>query len=131
MKRRAVFVILVLSLMALALPATTQASGWGSCAQWHTVQRGQTLSGIARYYGTSIWTLRELNGIANVNRIYWGQSLCVRPPTPSGWAYIVQYGDTLARIGQRYGVSVWALAQNNGIQNINRIYAGQTLYIPS
>ena len=44
--------------------------------------------------------------------------------------YIVQPGDTLNKIAQRYGVSVWALAETNGITNLNKIYAGQKLRIP-
>lgn len=129
MKRKTVIILLVLSLMALVLPVTTQAA-WVDCAQWHYVQHGDTLSRIARYYGTSIGTLVQLNGIYNANRIYAGQTLCIRPPTPVGSPYIVQYGDTLFKIAQRYGVNMWSLAQNNGLQNINRIYAGQTIYIP-
>lgn len=45
--------------------------------------------------------------------------------------YRVAYGDTLYRISVRFGVSVSALAQANNIQNINLIFAGQVLNIPS
>ena len=44
--------------------------------------------------------------------------------------YFVYRGDTLSRIAARYGVSVYAIARANGIQNINRIYPGQYLCIP-
>jgi LysM repeat protein len=43
--------------------------------------------------------------------------------------YTVQCGDTLAKIASWYGTSVWALAQRNGIPNINKIYAGQVLCV--
>lgn len=42
------------------------------------VRSGQTLSGIARLYGTTVETLARLNGIANVDLIQAGQSLRVR-----------------------------------------------------
>lgn len=45
--------------------------------------------------------------------------------------YTVHYGDTLSRIAARYGVDVYTLARANGIYNINRIYPGQYLCIPS
>jgi LysM repeat protein len=45
--------------------------------------------------------------------------------------YIVQRGDTLARIAARFGVSIAAIAQVNGIRDINRIYVGQRLTIPT
>ena len=43
--------------------------------------------------------------------------------------YRVRVGDTLTKIAYRYGTSVAALQQCNGIWNPDRIYAGQTLCI--
>ncbi|HIC90109.1 MAG TPA: LysM peptidoglycan-binding domain-containing protein [Anaerolineae bacterium] len=51
--------------------------------------------------------------------------------TASGFWYTVRYGDTLYAIALRFGVSVWTLARVNHIWNINRIYAGQRLFIPT
>lgn len=45
---------------------------------YHTVQRGETLSGIARKYGTNYLKIAALNGIVNPNRIFVGQKLRVR-----------------------------------------------------
>lgn len=42
---------------------------------FYTVQRGDTLSGIARRYGISVQYLVRLNGISNPNLIYPGQML--------------------------------------------------------
>ena len=44
--------------------------------------------------------------------------------------HTVAWGETLYSIGRMYGVSPWAIASANHIHNINRIYAGQCLYIP-
>ncbi len=44
----------------------------------HTVVKGETLSGIARRYGTTVAHLAELNGIENVNLIFTGQILKLR-----------------------------------------------------
>ena len=41
----------------------------------HTVVRGDTLSGIAKRYGTTVNYLAKLNNIKNVNLIYVGQVL--------------------------------------------------------
>jgi LysM repeat protein len=43
--------------------------------------------------------------------------------------YIVQRGDTLYSIARRYGTTVNALVQANGLQNSNRIYVGQRLIV--
>ncbi len=45
--------------------------------------------------------------------------------------YVVRPGDSLFRIALTYGVDVNTLAQANNITNTWRIYAGQTLIIPS
>lgn len=44
--------------------------------------------------------------------------------------YVVQRGDTLARIAARYNTNVATLAISNCIANINRIFAGQQLRVP-
>lgn len=43
----------------------------------------------------------------------------------------VRRGETLTSIAYYYGVSPWAIASANHIYDLNRIYAGQFLYIPS
>lgn len=48
-----------------------------------------------------------------------------------GTVYVVQRGDTLYRIGRRYGVSVGEIVRANGIVNPNLIYVGQRLTIPT
>ena len=45
--------------------------------------------------------------------------------------YIVQPGDTLSEIAERFGTSVEAIAQANGIDNPHLIFPGQSLRIPS
>jgi LysM repeat protein len=44
--------------------------------------------------------------------------------------YVIQRGDTLAKIATRYGVTVKQLSDLNGIKNPNLIVPGQTLKIP-
>lgn len=100
-----------------------------TCAQYHTVQRGENLYRIGLRYNLSVTTLQSMNGIRDANRIYAGQSLCVKISAPA-ITYTVQRGDTLFRIAQRYGVNMYTLAQVNNIANVNLIYAGQVLKIP-
>jgi LysM repeat protein len=45
-------------------------------------------------------------------------------------SHTVSSGQTLSQIAARYGVSVTALAQANGIADVHRILAGQTLTMP-
>jgi lysozyme len=107
-------------------------------ASTYTVQRGDTLSGIAARFNTTWQTLAQLNNIANPRHIYPGQVLVLPvgaggphvPPPIVGGRYIVQPGDTMYRIGARFGVNIWDIARANGILNLNRIFVGQSLIIP-
>lgn len=53
------------------------------------------------------------------------------PPAniPSG-NYRIKSGDTLSALAKRYGTSISALANANGIGNPNAIFAGQTINVP-
>ncbi|MBI3961106.1 MAG: LysM peptidoglycan-binding domain-containing protein [Chloroflexi bacterium] len=109
----------------------------GSCVRYHTVTYGQTLSGIAAWYGVSTHSLAQANNITNYNRVYSGQSLCIpgwsappAPPPSGGFWYKVTYGDTLSRIALRYGTTVWAIMAANNLSSANRILVGQSLWIP-
>ena len=46
-------------------------------AATHTVQPGETLTAIAIRYGVTLWTLVQVNSIANPSRIFPGQGLAI------------------------------------------------------
>ena len=100
----------------------------------YTVQRGDTLSEIARRFGTTVSAIVATNNIANPNLIFPGQVL--RIPVGGGEtgetiSYTVQRGDTLSEIALRHGTTVSELVRLNNISNPNLIYAGQKLLIPN
>ncbi|MBU5420021.1 LysM peptidoglycan-binding domain-containing protein [Acetanaerobacterium sp. MSJ-12] len=104
----------------------------------YTVQKGDTLWGIARAHGTTVAALAECNGIADPDRIYLGQVIQIgsgsstsTAPT-GGRTYTVQKGDSLWAItarelgsGGRYG----EIKAANGLSG-DTIYPGQVLDIP-
>lgn len=95
----------------------------------YTVKPGDTLSGIAQKYGTTVAKLQSLNGISNPNKIYAGQKLKISGSAPVKQYYTVKVGDTLSGIAAKYGTSVNRLASLNGIKNPNLIRAGQKLRV--
>jgi len=132
-----------LFLVPVASAAPAAHNYYPSCGYWYPVQWGQTVASISRATGVSAWAIAQANGLANPNYIQAGQSLWIPcpaappppPPPPSqppscGYWYTVRWGDTLSSIAWRSGVSGWAIAQVNGLYNVNYIYAGQALFIP-
>ena len=65
----------------IKIPVTTQQTSTSAVEKetvYHTVQRGETLSGIAKRYGTTYMKLAALNKILNPNKIYVGQKIRIR-----------------------------------------------------
>lgn len=104
---------------------------------WHLVRSGETLFSLARAYGSTVGHLRGINGLAD-DRIRVGQLLLVPRAGSGGWRsamtpptrYQVKWGDTLASIAERHGVSLSALQALNGLANPDLILPGMVLTIP-
>lgn len=102
----------------------------------YTVQKGDTLSGIAAKMGTTVGALVTNNGIANPNLIFPGQVLKVyggqanaAAPQNGGGTYTVVKGDTLSGIASKLGGNWQNIAQINGISAPYIIYPGQVLKV--
>lgn len=133
-------VVVLLAVLVSALGSVSGASAW-YCSSYVTVQWGDTLSGLAAYCGTTVDAIRAANpGLGWW--VYAGQVLYIpggsyTPPSypsyPSyGGTYVVQWGDTLAKIASWHGVTVNALlAANPHIWSPSLIYAGQVINIPA
>ena len=109
------------------------ASG-GSSTRTYEVQSGDTLSGIAAKFGTTVSQLCSLNGISNPNVIYAGQVLKISgsgsAPAPAAKKYYkIKSGDSLSGIAAKFGTTVSQLCSWNGISNPNVIYAGTTIRV--
>lgn len=109
----------------------------------YQVQGGDNLTRIARRFGVTVTALREANGLSS-DTIYVGQELKIpevtepsAAPTPGpeaaataqGETYTVVSGDSLIAIARRFGVTVAALREANGLKS-DVIYVGQELVVP-
>lgn len=102
-------------------------TGTASQESTYYVQAGDTLSGIASEYGTTVSALAAANHIYNPNIIGVGQKIII--PSGTAGVYTVKSGDTLAGIASRFGTTWQALQTKNGIANPNVIYVGQTIRV--
>jgi membrane-bound lytic murein transglycosylase D len=106
----------------------------------YTVRTGDTLSGIARMFGTSIAELAAINQLRNRNQLRVGQLLILpsegrvpdvvvngAPVVQIPTSYVVRRGDTVAAIANRFGLNVSVLIAQNGLDNEATIYVGQLL----
>ena len=118
-----------------------------SLTGFHRVRRGETLSGLAAEYGVSVRQLRAWNALGVSETTRAGQRLRVQAPArarrlpaskvaaaSSGVAgervHRVRSGETLMGLAKRYGVSVQALREANGMSAGDALRAGVTLRIP-
>lgn len=96
------------------------------------VRAGDTLWAIAREYGTTVEAIARENRIADPNRIFAGERLRITlPARDSGEEiYTVRRGDTPISIAGKFGVTLSALEDRNGLERGETIYAGDKLSIP-
>jgi len=109
---------------------------------FHRVKRGETISEIADEYGISQRELLDWNGLDGRGRIRAGQRIRVSvpevPTVPQFQAqplsgvkrHVVRRGETLKGLARRYGVSIQALREANGISEQEPLRAGVSLKIP-
>lgn len=138
MSTKKFFQLLVLvSVLVASLATTTGAMAAYSCGTSVTVVKGDTLRKIADRCGTTVYALRRANPeIGSGDLIYPNQVLLLPGAILYGNngynTYIVMRGDTLKVLANRFGTSMDVLASLNvDITNINVIYEGQRMVVPS
>lgn len=129
-------------------PTVTPTSALGPCE--HVVRAGENIYRIAERYGVDWGVLRDTNGIVDVRRLSIGTVLTIPDCQPivtgdglqdgqgggtttditSYTEHIVRPGENVYRIALRYGVTMAAIVNANGLTNINYVRAGDTLIIP-
>lgn len=128
--------------------------------QIYRVQRGDVMGSIARRYRTTVAFLRDINDLSRKTKLRQGMKLFVPDRTPlkerkdrgeyyakiekkneenkknnraqvvSGNFYIVQSGDSLYTIAQKYNTTVNQLKKMNGLRKGRLIRVGLKLAVP-
>lgn len=114
--------------------------------QVYKVRRGDTFSTIARKFRTSVAYLRDINDFPRKKRLRNGQKIYVPDRTPlaqkrpevmakvkpsgRGGYYIVQPGDTLASIAEKYQTTINELKKLNSLSRKSKLKSGIKLVVP-
>ncbi|NHT17753.1 LysM peptidoglycan-binding domain-containing protein, partial [Cellulomonas sp. IC4_254] len=125
-----------------AATATTTAAAPAATGGSHTVASGETVSAIAKRYGTTVSAITAANGLDSRAFIRVGQTLTIpgagaatatttaAAPAATGGSHTVASGETVSAIAKRYGTTVSAITAVNGLDSRAFIRVGQTLTIP-
>ena len=104
--------------------------------RWHTVRHGETLSGIAQKFKTSVKAIAEVNNLDSQESLREAAELVIpvtgsgsgNPVAYSGPGHKVRSGDTLSIIARKYNVTINQLMAWNNLDG-TLIRAGSVLRI--
>ena len=104
-----------------------------------TVEKGDSLSKIAKRYGTTVDALVRINELCDANQIFVGQVVLREDPEADADAaaedrvetaiVTVQPGDSLSKIAKRHDTTVEELMALNDIDDPNLLFVGQELLV--
>jgi murein DD-endopeptidase MepM/ murein hydrolase activator NlpD len=97
--------------------------------QWqqYKVQKGDSVSRIAKKYGISLGAVIASNNIRNARQLKEGITL--RIPNIDGIPYSIKSGDSLSKISASFNVPLEVILDINDIKS-DVIKAGETIFIP-
>ena len=133
--RLLVLIILVATIIVLPTGSAFAADDEVEGPVVYRVQTDDNLRRIAARYGSSVEDLMRWNNMRGIDDIVEGQRLVVRQSSNSVEAehndavHIVQPGETLSGIAERYALTAGAIKQLNDLQS-NMVFVGQSLRLP-
>ena len=115
--------------------------------QRHRIRYGDNLITIAKEYRVKAQDLASANNMALGDTLYFGQYLRIPSPTiestqnntskgetarkaSTANQYVVQSGDTLTGIANKFKVDFLEIATLNGMEYYEKLMAGQTILLP-
>jgi murein DD-endopeptidase MepM/ murein hydrolase activator NlpD len=130
MRRRLLPLVLSLTLILSLVPALAGAQSQGPT---YIVQPGDTLSGIARTFGSTVEQLAQINGISDPSALQPGAELII--PGFEGVSGVlstheVAYGEDLISLSRTYGLSPDVMVRLNHVVSPGSLYLGQEVILP-
>lgn len=108
----------------------------------HIVKSGETVTSIAKLYGTTRAAVLKANGLKESSIIHVNDELIIPLPvantptptltplpSPTPFEYTVRTADTLSEIARKFGTTVEALMEANGITDATSLRVGAKIII--
>ena len=103
----------------------------------HIVKIGDTISSISKLYSIKKDLIIKLNNLKDENYIFVGQNLLISESTKNFTKqpdlinnyHIVQIGENLTEISNKYKINIWYLIEINNLKNPDSIKVGQKLFL--
>ncbi len=95
----------------------------------YTVQKGDSLYGIANKFGVPYTAIIDLNNLKTTN-LFIGQELLIPTKSTNTIEYYVQKGDSLYSIANKFDTSIDTIKSMNKLTS-NTLQVGQMLVIPT
>ncbi|NLZ81409.1 MAG: LysM peptidoglycan-binding domain-containing protein [Clostridiales bacterium] len=76
----------------------------------HVVKPGETIFGIANFYGVNMQRLITDNGLQDITTLVVGQTIVILFPVQT---HVVTAGETMESVAAEYGITTTQLLQNN------------------
>lgn len=121
----------------ICVPAPAPAPGTCPGGFLYTIRSGDTFFSLASRFGVTLQALTSANPGVDPNRLQIGQQICIPAPAPvptpgtcPGFIYIIQSGDTLFSLAQRFGTTVSVITAANPGVDPNSLQVGQNICIP-
>lgn len=107
----------------------------------YTVEKGDTIYGIARKFGLKPSVIMDENDLTASSKLYVGQQLKIQSSSSKenprktfnskdGTIYTVEKGDSIYKISKKFGVSMQCIREANSLYS-DKLLVGQKLTIPA
>ena len=107
----------------------------------YTVEKGDTIYGIARKFGIKPSVIMDANDLTASSKLYVGQQLKIQSSSSKensretfnskdGTIYTVEKGDSIYKISKKFGVSMQCIREANSLYS-DKLLVGQKLTIPA
>ncbi|HSP58388.1 MAG TPA: LysM peptidoglycan-binding domain-containing protein [Halomonas sp.] len=130
-----IFVLLLLAGCASSADRATQRDGAATAGNWISVQRGDTLGGLARRGGVPLERLQRFNPGVDSSKLAVGQRLLMptqneRAPANGPYRYQIRPGDTFSSIARRFDTRASRVQAANASMSATALKVGQIIAVP-